>query len=101
MGTEWKQPTSATGASALARGPAAASLATPGNPSPAAQGTSPNPQDQNAQVPTMVDQTRNLVREGMEHQAKMYGVAFEFGLVEASMESVNKALKSLLTQGGG
>ena len=98
IGSEWKQPSSATarGASALARGPAAARLAMPGNPPSAAQGTSPNPQAQ-----TAVDQASNLFREGMEDQARMYGVAFEFGLVEASMESVNKALKSLLTQGGG
>ena len=93
----WAQPGSAAAdAPALPRGPAAAPLAAPGNPSPA-----PQVAHLDVQVQAVFDQTRALWSEGMEAQAKMYSAAFELGLVEASAESVNKSLKTLLTQGGG
>ena len=42
-----------------------------------------------------------MAQDALGHQAQLYGVMMNFTLVHSSAESLNKSLKTLLTQGGG
>lgn len=82
-------------------GPASAAL-TAGSP---AQGQPPGGvvgQSQPGQSKTdaAMHDIQSIWNDSMSYQAKMYNVAFNFGMVEASTESINKAIKTLLNPGG-
>ena len=42
-----------------------------------------------------------MAQDALGQQAQLYKVMMDFTLVHASAESLNKSLKTLLTQGGG
>ena len=73
------------------------------HPGPAASpvGAPANAPDQQLPASNAVDELQHMFSDGMAAQAKMYGAVFNLGLVQSSGESVNKSLKSLITQGGG
>ena len=48
-----------------------------------------------------IKQALGKAEEALGHQAQLYGVMMDFTLVHSSAESLNKSLKTLLTQGGG
>ena len=49
----------------------------------------------------VIDQAMAMANDALGQQAQLYKVMMDFTLVQSSAESLNKALKTLLTQGGG
>ncbi len=48
-----------------------------------------------------IGQAVEMANESLGQQAQLYKVMMDFTLVQSSAESLNKSLKTLLTQGGG
>lgn len=48
-----------------------------------------------------VNQAMTMAQDALGQQAQLYKVMMDFTLVHSSAESLNKSLKTLLTQGGG
>lgn len=49
----------------------------------------------------VIGQAMDMARDSLGQQAQLYRVMMDFTLVHSSAESLNKSLKTLLTQGGG
>lgn len=48
-----------------------------------------------------INEAMEMAQDALGHQAQLYKVMMDFTLVHSSAESLNKSLKTLLTQGGG
>lgn len=48
-----------------------------------------------------INKAMEMAQDALGHQAQLYKVMMDFTLVHSSAESLNKSLKTLLTQGGG